>query len=240
MLKTLTIGDIHGRNNWRKIVNEYANDVDKIIFTGDYADSYESEKISRRSTLKEVYAIFDFYENNKDKTIILGGNHDFHYYKDPYFYNCSRYDRKNLNNLTELYQHYKKDIKVCFKYKNYIWTHAGILKPWINQYRNIIFNPMGLREDFSNIDIVLNELIYSKNFWILEDISFHRKGNELYGSPIWADEDEFKEERLIENHHQIVGHSKVINITSNQYNNKSITFVDVLAYETKGYFLDIS
>ena len=38
-MKTIVIGDIHGRDVWKKIV-EHEN-ADKVIFIGDYFDSFD-------------------------------------------------------------------------------------------------------------------------------------------------------------------------------------------------------
>ena len=37
-MKTVIIGDIHGRISWEKIV-EKENDADRFIFVGDYFDT---------------------------------------------------------------------------------------------------------------------------------------------------------------------------------------------------------
>ena len=39
MSKWIAIGDVHGRNTWQQIVNLEIDNVDKIIFVGDYFDS---------------------------------------------------------------------------------------------------------------------------------------------------------------------------------------------------------
>ena len=40
-MKYIIIGDIHGRTNWKEIIN-YEKDYDKVIFQGDYFDPYEN------------------------------------------------------------------------------------------------------------------------------------------------------------------------------------------------------
>ena len=39
-MKYILIGDIHGRTQWKKIV-EKEKDADKFIFLGDYFDPYD-------------------------------------------------------------------------------------------------------------------------------------------------------------------------------------------------------
>lgn len=40
MNKWISIGNIHGRTNWKDIVNKELNNVDKIIFIDDYFNSF--------------------------------------------------------------------------------------------------------------------------------------------------------------------------------------------------------
>jgi len=39
-MKTIILGDTHGRDLWKQIV-EIENDADRIIFLGDYFDSFD-------------------------------------------------------------------------------------------------------------------------------------------------------------------------------------------------------
>ena len=39
-MKTVVIGDVHGRSLWKLIVNQ-EQDADRIIFIGDYFDSFD-------------------------------------------------------------------------------------------------------------------------------------------------------------------------------------------------------
>ena len=45
MNKILVISDIHGRLFWKEAVEKYKDEVDRIIFLGDYLDRYENEDI---------------------------------------------------------------------------------------------------------------------------------------------------------------------------------------------------
>ena len=68
-MKIVVIADIHGRNLWKKQVEENA---DLYIFLGDYFDSFN---IKGEDQIKNFLEIKEFYENNKDKVILLAGNH---------------------------------------------------------------------------------------------------------------------------------------------------------------------
>ena len=70
-MKTLVLGDIHGRTIWKDIIEK--ENPDKIIFLGDYVSTHEG--ISSDQQIEELYAILDYKDNNPDKVILLRGNH---------------------------------------------------------------------------------------------------------------------------------------------------------------------
>ena len=50
-MKTIVIGDIHGRTIWKQIVIENP-DFDKLVFIGDYFDSFDIAFNQNSKTLK--------------------------------------------------------------------------------------------------------------------------------------------------------------------------------------------
>ena len=42
-MKILSLGDTHGSEMTLKIANKYKNEVDHIVFHGDYCDSFNSK-----------------------------------------------------------------------------------------------------------------------------------------------------------------------------------------------------
>jgi len=50
-MKTITIGDLHGKDYWKNIdIEKY----DKVIFLGDYVDSFNESNDGIYNNLKEV------------------------------------------------------------------------------------------------------------------------------------------------------------------------------------------
>ena len=68
-MRICAIGDIHGRNDWEKVD---PNKYDKIIFVGDYVDSFD---IPTGEILKNLENIIAFKKEYYDKVILLLGNH---------------------------------------------------------------------------------------------------------------------------------------------------------------------
>lgn len=74
MPKYTILGDIHGRTIWRDIIKK-EKDSDKFIFLGDYVTTHDPN-VTEDQQIEELYGILDFKEKNKDKVILLRGNHD--------------------------------------------------------------------------------------------------------------------------------------------------------------------
>lgn len=95
-MKIVVISDVHGRDLWKKQVEEEA---DLYIFLGDYFDSFD---IPHEIQISNFLDIKKFYEDNKDKVILLAGNH------------CLSEDTEVLNILRKVIGNFNYDpIKVC-------------------------------------------------------------------------------------------------------------------------------
>ena len=94
MTKILIIPDVHGRTFWKTAVTQYENECDKIIFLGDYLDPYPWEEITRKEAIRNFEEIIEYKQKNKDKVVLILGNHDMHYWTKD-FKTRSRYDSSN-------------------------------------------------------------------------------------------------------------------------------------------------
>lgn len=74
MNKVIAIGDIHGSTKWRNIID--GNKDAQIVFLGDYLDPYVEYDCDE--ILDNLIEIIDFKRNNKDRVVLLLGNHDLH------------------------------------------------------------------------------------------------------------------------------------------------------------------
>ena len=125
-MKTITIGDLHGRDTWKSI---NPDDYDKIIFIGDYLDSFDILPVIILHNLKEI---IEFKKQYPDKVVLLLGNHDV-----SYIFNHSGTSGFQKGMLWD-YQHlFKSNIdlfKIAYEYKNVLWTHAGVSQGWFTKY----------------------------------------------------------------------------------------------------------
>ena len=201
----IIIPDVHGRVFWKEIVK---NSEDKIIFLGDYVDPYPGENISLTGALDNLSEIIDYKKSNPSKVILLLGNHDFMYMDSEHNKYSCRHDFENEPKITKLLMGnrdlFQMDYSIEVKNKLYIFSHAGILKPWIEKYKNLFGEFPGSLDK-------INEL-YKK--WDPEfissllEISYYRGGWSDFGSMIWSD----VREHLVsceENVYQIFGHTQL-------------------------------
>ena len=75
--KMLILPDIHARPFWKDAGERHSDDVSKIVFLGDYLDPYPWEGFTRKDAIRNFQEIIDFKTENKDKVILLLGNHKF-------------------------------------------------------------------------------------------------------------------------------------------------------------------
>ena len=201
----IIIPDVHGRVFWKEIVK---NSEDKIIFLGDYVDPYPGENISLIGALDNLSEIIDYKKSNPSKVILLLGNHDFMYMDSEHNKYSCRHDFENEPKITKLLMNnrdlFQMNYSIEVKNKLYIFSHAGILKPWIEKYKKLFGEFPGsldkINELYRNWD---SEFISS-----LLEISYYRGGWSDFGSMIWSDVREHSVS-CEENIYQIFGHTQL-------------------------------
>src|SRR5271157_2980755 len=128
-MKILIVSDIHGRNTWKQEVNNaLLNFVDKIIFLGDYVDSFDINPVGIIHNLKEI---IEFKKKYNDKVVLLLGNHDVSYYFR--FSNISGYNFMYKDEYYEIFKNNWDLFDIAWgymndKFKYTLITHAGLCK----------------------------------------------------------------------------------------------------------------
>lgn len=234
-MKIVTIGDIHGRKNWKEIVKK--NPDSKFIFIADYLDTYRSEDIDDLDAIENFQDIIDFKISNPKNVILLIGNHDAQYIFGPKFATTRRMYQYYYE-ISDIFAFHKNLFQMAYQKGNHLWTHAGVTNGWLKESYSQLVN-YGLKNDFSNFADTLNSASKDSNgLKIFDKVSLYRGGFDRFGSPIWADIEELNLD-MLNNCHQIVGHNKVSNIYTIGDQNTSVTFTDCLFARTEGYILNI-
>jgi len=199
----LIIPDVHGRTFWKKAVNTVK--YTKIIFLGDYVDPYQWEGIDNLSALSNFKDILSLKTKNPENVVLLLGNHDMSYFSNLYHdLACSdRHDWILEDELNHLYRSSTSYFQLAHEEtiggRRYLFSHAGVTQPWLQQNIDIIKEPDGEH---------LNQLIKSdEGIKTLAQAGLLRGGDYLSGSVVWADVNELASSKPLPDTYQIVGHT---------------------------------
>jgi len=214
MYKTQIFGDIHGRDNWKRLLDM---SCDKIVFTGDYCDSGKSVLDSITNTwrivqdktdnqiLNNLADIIQFKRDNMDKVVLLGGNHDWCYFKSNVI--PSGYRKSMRIVLYELFHNNRELFEIAYQRHNLLITHAGITNKWFNKYSEELDACSG--DSFAE---TLNNMWNSRYGTAIEEVPYIRGGTKFdNGGPLWADKTETQVDPL-SGWVQVVGHTGVDDI----------------------------
>lgn len=223
-MKTVTIGDIHGRPDWIKAQG------DLIILLGDYADGSGVPGSIAYENLKNIIA---YKKEHPDQMKLLIGNHDLHYIflnTDLFRYvHCSRFDPAYAKKFNQLFNENIDLFQPAFQINNCLWTHAGLNNTSYQRY----IAPCA--EPGETVSDTINKLWGLKHKALLH-VGRIRGGYSEYGSIFWADFDETYPDPLAK-HHQIVGHSRVDKIITKHYAlDTSITYTDCLSKSPETFY----
>lgn len=161
-MKTVHLGDIHGRLWWKDIIAAEP-DADLYIFHGDYVSTHGL--ISSEQQIENMKDILDFKESNPDKVILLRGNHDCQHLFNEDIFQCCAFDRKVARFMHEIKPRFMKDTQWVYRIGNILCSHAGVSTVWmqesgisdVDEINNITnhllfgFTPDGVGSDFYGI-----------------------------------------------------------------------------------------
>lgn len=197
-MKILIIPDLHGKSIWQLMVQR--ENPDKVIFLGDYMDSFNIPYIEQMHNLE---SIIRYKELHKKSVVLLIGNHD--YISNIHDEATSGYQVKHAIFIKDVYERNKDLFKVCHKQDEFLFSHAGVSHEFMDD--NFSKNNW----DVEGIDNQLNELFKYKPH------CFKFNGSDPYGdnkyqTPVWirpgslmsANKNSDIKKKLI----QIVGHTK--------------------------------
>jgi hypothetical protein len=278
----LTIGDIHGRSAWKEIIfggqtefffwkqaveEDYLDhegkykfqiDWDKIIFVGDYVDSFN---VSNTDILENLKDIILFARTYPELVVLLLGNHDIQYIVPNEW--CSGHRPEMSFDLNEIFTKnetlfriaYLDEIESEYKGKTYtirtLWTHAGVSYGWYNELIRDLKKPnfkfRSIFEGFENwkIDQLIN-MVWDCRISNIYNVDMISGGGSLYAGPLWI-RPHILNDMPIDGYDQIVGHTPQADIyqyvypgfdvESNPLKNNILTYVDILGSLRKGYII---
>jgi len=223
MNKWIAIGDIHGRTDWKQIVEIELHKVDRIIFVGDYFDSFDIPMLDQIRNFNEIVK---FAREYPEKVVLLIGNHDYHYLSVGETY--SGFNPTYAMGIEHDYLRPNLDLfKICHTEDRFLFSHAGITKTWLKNF-------------LIGVDDIDSEL---NGFWQYKQHVFGWRrnpskkmsaytdhyGDNIWQGPLWVRPDSLNSDR-IEGYTQIVGHTESDRI---KFRN-NVYYIDALE---AGYYL---
>lgn len=224
-MKLLAIGDIHGCTIWKEIIKK--ENPDRVVFIGDYFDTFDD--ISTVEQMRNFEDIIEFKHSGIDVTILIG-NHDYHYFPEIGDNGTGGYQRGGASvSIGFLLNENRRHLKMCHKEGDFLFSHAGISKVWLQQAG---WNEKEDIEQFVNDAWQYKPLLFQ--FYGLD-----QSGDSVTQTPIWI-----RPTSLIRTWHkdknkptQIVGHTamKKLDIKGKHTGGKFF-FIDTLG-TTKEYLI---
>lgn len=268
--KILTLGDIHGRSIWKQIIfggetefhhwklaveNDYETLIkdeyvfhtyDKIIFVGDYCDSYDKTNDEILDNLKDIVL---FARTYPELVVLLLGNHDVQYIKSNEC--CSGYRPEMRADLNEIFVNNKDLFKIAYldvfdtgkKIFKTLWTHAGVTGKWFESFMKDVnstkfrFNDYFIGSEKWKIDKVLN-VAWELQVDNLFDVDADSGGFNLWAGPLWV-RPRILNDFYLEGYDQVVGHTPqgavyeycpLFGVESNPDKLDTLTYVDALEH----------
>jgi hypothetical protein len=183
MRKTLVLGDTHGRSNWKLAIHKQ-EPLDRVIFMGDYFDSFEFSGVEQIDNFKQI---IQYKENNpKVEVVLLIGNHDHHYYPGVDDSGTSGYQTLLAPSIKHIVGDNKQYLQAAYQVGEFVFTHAGLSSEWLDD------SIEGWNAD--NVVEKVNELfqyqpgkIAYRSYKQVGDQVYGAQGygNEAFQGPIW-------------------------------------------------------
>lgn len=219
-MKTIVLGDTHGKSFWKLIVNK--ENPDKVIFVGDYFDSFELSGAEQMFNFKEI---IEYKKTSGKEVVMMIGNHDFHYFPEIGANGTSGYQAAAAFNIRELIDENREHLQMAHIHADkFLITHAGVSPVFLDQ---VFFDGWSVE----GLDETLNKL-FKENPQAFGFNGFDPYGDNVEQTPIWirpysllkANKESIIKPRYV----QIVGHTRV-------------KHVDIEGKATGGryYFIDI-
>jgi hypothetical protein len=234
-MKTLILGDTHGRSNWKLAVHK--ENADRVIFVGDYFDSFELSGVEQIHNFKEIISYKE--KNPQVEVVLLIGNHDHHYFEGIGNSGTSGYQYTMAPSITQVLEENRHHLQMAYGFGEYLFTHAGV-------------SPVFMDETFGENDWTKENVVVDLNeLWKYKPKAFEFNGLDSSGdnacqTPIWIRPRSLMSinkrhaKGLRKDYIQIVGHTQMrkLDIEDNdKFTGGRYYFIDTM--ETTGQYLVI-
>lgn len=240
-MRTVVIGDTHGRSNWKLAIHQ--EKPDRVIFIGDYFDSFELSGVEQIDSFKQIIQYKK--DNPQVEVVMLIGNHDHHYFPEVGYTGTSGYQSGIAPSITQVIDENRHHLQMAYGFGDYLFTHAGVSPVWMDKVfgENNFYEGENWRKE--NVVVDLNELFRYKprafDFTGLEP-----SGDNAIQTPIWIrprslmSANKKHSKGLKKDYIQIVGHTQMRRLDldgSDKFTGGRYYFIDTM--DTSGQYLVI-
>jgi hypothetical protein len=232
-MKTIILGDTHGRSTWKLAINQ--DKPDRVIFMGDYFDSYEFSGVEQIANFKEIIKYKE--DNPQVEVVMLIGNHDHHYFPEVGYTGTTGYQSKIAPSITQVVDENRNHLQMAYGFGDFLFTHAGVSPVFMDE----VFG----ENDWSieNIVVDLNEMFRYKPR-AFDFNGFESTGDNTTQTPIWIrprslmSANKKHPKGLKNNYIQVVGHTQMQKLDlegSDKFTGGRYYFIDTM--NTSGQYL---
>jgi predicted MPP superfamily phosphohydrolase len=232
-MKTIVLGDTHGRSTWKLAINQ--DKPDRVIFIGDYFDSYEFSGVEQIANFKEIIKYKE--DNPQVEVIMLIGNHDHHYFPEVGYTGTSGYQSKIAPSITQVVDENRHHLQMAYGFGEYLFTHAGVSPVFMDQ----VFGENDWSKE--NVVVDLNEMFkYKPRAFDFNGFDAH--GDNTTQTPIWIrprslmSSNKNYKKSLKKDYIQVVGHTQMRKLDlddSDKFTGGRYYFIDTM--DTSGQYL---
>ena len=212
-MKIFIVPDVHGSLAW-KAAEDKTESVDKIVFLGDYFDSWEKQWPQQGQNFAEIC---EFKRSNPAKVVLLIGNHDWSYLSGTRDgENCSGHQHSHAREIRALLAQNKDIIDLAFEAGGWVFSHAGFSKTWVGYMREVFAENFSCKEwSISLLNKIWHERSHNpsdKNFCYGFDelLDWHGVfsgcGDEVFQGCLWIRPSSLLDDAFYPK--QLVGHSE--------------------------------
>lgn len=176
-MRTAVIGDIHGRQGWKEIVDQ--EQWDRIVFNGDYFDTHD--EIGGDTQIGNFNDIAAYEEENRGRVTLLIGNHDFHYLPESGHDRYSGFQGAYAPAIRKVLIPMVPVLQVATEEQGYVISHAGLTLPWLERHNVLNLYPESNLVE--SVNTVFDQHPEMFRFFILDRSDYG--DHELQG-PLWV------------------------------------------------------
>jgi predicted phosphodiesterase len=158
-MKTVVIGDVHGRSLWKLIVNQ--ENPDRVVFIGDYFDSFD---IKGEEQLNNFLDIIEYKKSSGKEVIMLIGNHDYHYFPEIGNTGTSGYQAIFKHQIEPTIDTNREHLQMAYQMDEFLFSHAGVSSEFMDEAFGVNgWKVETIVEDLHLMDLILMVMMNIKH-----------------------------------------------------------------------------